>query len=172
VPLPLLRRQGLLLQWLLGPPQAQGDMLSSAGDNGALPAIEEKGTTGNGAFAESNTLWREPTLGLSVKSSSPRVKKILSENKLSAKKFFAESKKKKLSAKKFFIESIFIALGEVILKNSLFHLQNFLSSTCTYTKNMFKFDAILSLFAIFKHFNSLLVIFSNTYDMNYKCMKS
>jgi hypothetical protein len=69
-------------------------MLSSAGDNGALPAIEEKGTTGNGAFAESNTLWREPTLGLSVKSSSPRVKKILSENKLSAKKFFAESKKK------------------------------------------------------------------------------
>jgi hypothetical protein len=71
-------------------------MLSSAGDNGALPAIEEKGTTGNGAFAESNTLWREPTLGLSVKSSSPRVKKILSENKLSAKKFFAESKKKTL----------------------------------------------------------------------------
>jgi hypothetical protein len=146
-------------------------MLSSAGDNGALPAIEEKGTTGNGAFAESNTLWREPTLGLSVKSSSPRVKKFSAKIN-SRRRNSSPRAKKKLSAKKFFIESIFIALGEVILKNSLFHLQNFLSSTCTYTKNMFKFDAILSLFAIFKHFNSLLVIFSNTYDMNYKCMKS
>jgi hypothetical protein len=54
----------------------------------------------------------------------------------------------------FFAESFFLALGEVILKNSLFHLQTFLSSTCTYTKDMFKFDAILSLFAIFKNFNS------------------
>jgi hypothetical protein len=31
-------------------------------------------------------------------------------------------------------------------------IQIFLSSTCTYTKDMFKFDIILSLFAIFKSF--------------------
>jgi hypothetical protein len=37
----------------------------------------------NRAFAESKSLWREPPLGLSAKNSSPRVKKILGEDKLS-----------------------------------------------------------------------------------------
>jgi hypothetical protein len=32
---------------------------------------------------ESKNLWREPPLGLSAKNSSPRVKKILGEDKLS-----------------------------------------------------------------------------------------
>jgi hypothetical protein len=90
---------------------------------------------------------------------------------------FAESKKKsrrrkKLSVKVFFAESFFLALGEVIFKKSFFTFKLFLSSTCTYTKDMFKFDAILSLFAIFKSFNSFYVIFSSRSDMNYKCMKS
>jgi hypothetical protein len=38
------------------------------------------------------------------------------------------------------------------LKNHFFTSQIFLSLTCTYTKDMFKFDVILSLFAIFKNF--------------------
>jgi hypothetical protein len=46
------------------------------------------------------------------------------------------------------------ALGEEIFKKTPFHLQFFLSSTCTYTKDMFKFDAILSQFAIFKNITS------------------
>jgi hypothetical protein len=91
-------------------------------------------TTGNGAFAESNTLWREHTLGLSAKS---------------------------------FRREFFLALGEVILKKLLFTFKLFLSSACTYTKYMFKFDAILSIFVIFKNFNSFKVIFSNMSNANY-----
>jgi hypothetical protein len=53
-----------------------------------------------------------------------------------------------LSVKKFFAES-FCALSEEIFKNHFFTFKLFLSSTCTYTKDMFKFDTILSLFAIF-----------------------
>jgi hypothetical protein len=88
--------------------------------------------TGNGAFAESNTLWWEPNLGLSAENSSTRVKKNNSRRRkqLSVKKFFVESKRKTLgeefsrrrnSSPRVF----FLALGEVILKNSLFHLQTF-----------------------------------------------
>jgi hypothetical protein len=52
----------------------------------------------------------------------------------------------------FFRREFFLALGEEIFKNNFFTFKIFLSSTCTYTKDMFKFDAILSLFAIFKNF--------------------
>jgi hypothetical protein len=51
-----------------------------------------------------------------------------------------------LLAKKFFAESFFFALGEEILKNRFFTFKFFLSSTCTYTEDMFKFDAILGSF--------------------------
>jgi hypothetical protein len=74
-------------------------------------------TTGNRAFAESNNLWRDHTLGLSAKSSRQRpqllgVNSSLRGNRLAL-------------SEEFLHESIFLALSEEILKKSLFHLQTF-----------------------------------------------
>jgi hypothetical protein len=59
-------------------------------------------TTGNGVFAERNTLWWEPNLELSAKSSSPRVKKIiLGEEKNSRWRYSSpRAKKKKYSRRR------------------------------------------------------------------------
>jgi hypothetical protein len=93
-------------------------------------------TTGNRSFAESKKLWREPSHGLSVKSSSPRANRLaLGEEFLRREFFFL------LSAKKF-------------LKNHFFTFKLFLPSTCTYTKDIFKFETILFMFAIFKKITS------------------
>jgi hypothetical protein len=88
--------------------------------------------TGNGAFAESNTLWWEPNLGLSAENSSTRVKKIiLGEENNSRWRNSSSRAKEKLSVRNSLGEEIlhreffFLALGEVILTNSLFHLQTF-----------------------------------------------
>jgi hypothetical protein len=104
--------------------------------------------TGKRAFTESKNLWREPPLRLSAKSFSLRVKiKILGEEQTLSKKTLGEE---------FFAESISLTLGEeFFLKKITFSPPNFfLSSTCTYTNYMFKFDTILSLFAIFKNYTS------------------
>jgi hypothetical protein len=77
-------------------------------------------TTRNRAFAESKHLWREPPPRLSVKKASPRVKKI-------------SRAKIKILRREFFL-----ALGEEILKNHFSPSIFFLSSTRTYTKDMFK----------------------------------
>jgi hypothetical protein len=62
----------------------------------------------------SNFLWREPPLGLSAKSSSPRVKKKFSAKKKTlGEEFFAESQKITLG-EEFFAECIFSTLGEEI----------------------------------------------------------
>jgi hypothetical protein len=90
-------------------------------------------TTGHGALPETEASPRVKFFGESLPLGSRRRALWRESNK----KFSA---KKKLSAKK--------------LKKSFFHQQIFLSPTCTYTKDMFKFDAILPLFAIFKNFNS------------------
>jgi hypothetical protein len=118
---------------------------------------------GKWSLSESNNLWREPTLRLSVKRSSPRVKNFSTKIKTLGEEFLRREQKNSrrrilrreqadwLSSKKFFAEN-FLALSKEILKKSLLHLHIFLSSTCTYTKDIYKFDAILSMFPIFKIF--------------------
>jgi hypothetical protein len=84
--------------------------------------------------------------------SSTRVKDFLRrEKKNSRRRIFHREPVDWLSAKNFIVESFFLALG-IFFKKSLFHFHFFLSSTSTYTNDIFKFDAILSLFAIFKNF--------------------
>jgi hypothetical protein len=85
---------------------------------------------GEELFAESKKNNSRRRKKLSVKNSSPRAKKLTLGEEFS-----------RLSAKAFF-------------KNHFFTSQIFLSSKCTYTKDMFKFDVILSLFAIFKNMAS------------------
>jgi hypothetical protein len=77
-------------------------------------------TTGNRAFAESKSLWREPPLGLSAKNSSPRVKKILGEDKNSRWINSSSWAKKKLSAKNSSPRANQLALGEEILRREVF----------------------------------------------------
>jgi hypothetical protein len=104
-------------------------------------------------FAESNILWREPNLMLSANSSLARVKKYSWPRiKLSEKNFFTESKKKTLG-EEFFAE-VFSLLSVKKFFKKYFSPSIFLSSKGTYTKDMFKFDTILSLFAIFEIFTS------------------
>jgi hypothetical protein len=110
-------------------------------------------------------LWREHPLGLSAKNSSPRVKKLSAKiktlgeeflhrepNKLSAKNSSPRANQMVLGEE--ILRREFFSLGEEILKNHVFTFKLFLSSTCTYTKDMFTFDVILSLFAIFKNYTS------------------
>jgi hypothetical protein len=78
-------------------------------------------TTGNGVFAERNTLWWEPNLELSAKSSSPRVKKIiLGEEKNSRWRYSSPRAKKILSAKNSSPRASLLALGKEILRREYF----------------------------------------------------
>jgi hypothetical protein len=86
-------------------------------------------TNGNRPFAVSNFLWREPPLGLSAKSSSPKLS--VKNSSPRAKKltlgeeFFAESQKITLG-EEFFAESIFSTLGEeIFFKKITFSLPKF-----------------------------------------------
>jgi hypothetical protein len=114
-----------------------------------LPGLHA--TTGNRAVAESKNLWREPTLGILVKRSLLRDKKILGKDQNSRRRN-SSSRAKKTLGEEFFAESFFLSAKK--FKKSFFRLHTFLSLTCTYTKYMFKFDVILSMFAIFKIFTS------------------
>jgi hypothetical protein len=98
---------------------------------------------GEDLFGESKNLysrWRIKLLAkkkiLSVKNSSPRASRLALREEVLRQEFFRSRRSN-------------------FLKNHFFTLKLFLSSTCTYTNDMFKFDAILSLFAIFKIFTSL-----------------
>jgi hypothetical protein len=111
-------------------------LTSATSPHPTRPPVTATSNTGNRGFAESNILRRELNL------------------MLSAKNFSLRAKKKKTLGEEFFAESIFFALCEEFFLKNYFFTFNFLSTTCTYTKDLFKFDTILSLFAIFKIFTS------------------
>jgi hypothetical protein len=65
-----------------------------------------------------------------------------------------------------------VGLSAIKIKNHFLKSKLFVSSTCIYTKLMFKFGTILAMFAIFNDFITFYVIFSYISDMNCKCIKS
>jgi hypothetical protein len=83
-----------------------------------------------------------------VKKVSPRVKN--SRWRI----FSPKSQKQKTLGEGIFHREFFSCSRRRNFKKSLFTFNFFLSSTCTYTKDMFKFDIILSMFALFKNFIS------------------
>jgi hypothetical protein len=104
-------------------------------------------TTGNRSFAESKKLWREPSHGLSVKNSRRR-------QKLSVKSSSPRANRLALGEEFLRREFFFLLSAKKFLKNHFFTFKLFLPSTCTYTKDIFKFETILFMFAIFKKITS------------------
>jgi hypothetical protein len=101
--------------------------------------------------SQRRALWRESNKKLLAKKKTLSEEMLRREQKNCQWRILRRESFDWLSAKKFFAESFF-ALNEEIFLKKTFLPSIFLSSTCTYTKDMFKFDAILSLFAILKNF--------------------